>query len=114
MEQNRLEELEKFKDLWENPGFQDWVAGVQEELTALRELPWAMGGRELTSHAEMLKHLGMDVPQGREELYEAFSATRAVVHYVGGKLGLLESRSKAYYKLLKRVQERERDEADGT
>ena len=107
--QDHLDSLKSFAELWEFPGFQDWVIGVKKELEALKEVPWSLGNLG-TNYGEALAQCGLRMPKTREDLLEAFMCARSVVHYVEGNLGLIESQALAYHELLGEIQKRKGNE----
>lgn len=106
-EQVRLEKLKLWADLWDHPGFQDWIKGTQGEMAVFKELPWAIGIDAMQDHVEALKAVGMDPPRTKEALYDVFLAAKAVVHYTEERIKHVADKTTAYYKLLKKISERE-------
>ena len=90
--------LEPSAKLWQNEHFVDWKGKLEEELTAIKELPWASSFLPNAVQQGALALLGLKIPASYEELLSVYTGAHSVVHYLTRKLDLLRRASEEFEK----------------
>jgi len=91
--------------LWNNPEFIMWRAGVEAELDLLNDAGIAIpiGDDSNIARSKILMNLGLAPPQTAEESIRVYLSLKSVVSFWKRNLRLLESQSVKYETLEKQI-----------